>query len=82
MTFLVNIEYQNFTRIHIEKIILQVLLLFQDSKWQIVHSTEGHNAVYGPVGHQKKYYMDQSFCICGILYVRLNGIDAINTIIK
>jgi hypothetical protein len=32
MTFLVNIEYQNFTRIHIEKIILQVLLLFQDSK--------------------------------------------------
>ena len=53
MTFLVNIEYQNFTRIHIEKIILQVLLLFQDSKEQIVHGTEGHNAVYGPVRHQK-----------------------------
>jgi hypothetical protein len=53
MTFLVNIEYQNFTIIHIEKIILQVLLLFQDSKEQMVHGTEGHNAVYGPVRHQK-----------------------------
>jgi len=29
MTFLVYIEYQNFTRIHIEKGMLQVLLLFQ-----------------------------------------------------
>jgi len=29
VTFLVYIEYQNFTRIHIEKDILQVLLLVQ-----------------------------------------------------
>jgi len=29
MTFLVYIETQNFTRIHIEKGILQVFLLFQ-----------------------------------------------------
>jgi hypothetical protein len=56
MTFLVIIEYQNFTRIHIDKIILQVLLLFQDSKEQIVHGTKGHNAVYGPVRHQKMSY--------------------------
>ena len=28
---------------------------------QIVHGTEGHMAVYGPVRHQKKYYMDRSF---------------------
>jgi uncharacterized protein YllA (UPF0747 family) len=41
MTFLVNIEYQNFTRIHIEKIILQMLPLFKESKKQIVHGTEG-----------------------------------------
>jgi hypothetical protein len=53
MTILVNIEYQNFIRTHIEKIILQVLLLFQDSKEQIVHGTVGHNAVYGPVRHPK-----------------------------
>jgi hypothetical protein len=31
MTFLVYIEYQNFTRIHIEKIIIQVLILFQEN---------------------------------------------------
>jgi hypothetical protein len=30
-TFLVYIEYHNFTRIHIEKIILQVLILFQEN---------------------------------------------------
>jgi hypothetical protein len=52
MTFLVNIEYQNFTRIHIEKIILQMLPLFKESKKQIVHGTEGHMAVNGPVRHQ------------------------------
>ena len=32
---------------------LQVLLLFQDSKEQIVHGTEAHSAVCGPVRHQK-----------------------------
>ena len=31
MTFLLYIEYQNFTRIHIEEIILQVLILFEES---------------------------------------------------
>jgi hypothetical protein len=31
MTFLVYIEYQNFTRIHIEKIIIHVLILFQEN---------------------------------------------------
>jgi hypothetical protein len=31
MTFLVYIEYQNFTRIHIEEIILQLLILFEES---------------------------------------------------
>ena len=29
MTFLVYIEYQNFTSIHIEEIILQVVILFE-----------------------------------------------------
>jgi hypothetical protein len=32
MTFLVFIEYQNFTRIHTEEIIQQVLILFEDRK--------------------------------------------------
>ena len=31
MTFLVYIEYQNFTRIHIEEILLQVVILFEES---------------------------------------------------
>jgi hypothetical protein len=31
MTCLVDIEYQNFTRIHIEEIILQVLIIFEES---------------------------------------------------
>jgi len=31
MTFLVYIEYQNFTIIHIEEIILQVVIVFEES---------------------------------------------------
>ena len=31
MTFLIYIEYQNFTRIHIDEIILPVLILFGES---------------------------------------------------
>jgi hypothetical protein len=63
MTFLVYIEYQNVTRIHIEKIILQVLLLFQDSKLQIVHGLSGHMAVYGPVVHQKNIIWTEASAI-------------------
>ena len=35
MTFLVYIEYQNFTIIHIEEIILHVLILFEESNLKI-----------------------------------------------
>jgi hypothetical protein len=40
MTFLVYIEYQDFTRIQIEEIILQVLIPFEDNQsivqWEVV----------------------------------------------
>ena len=39
MTFLVYIEYQNFTRIRIEEIILQVLILFAESDCLLICPT-------------------------------------------
>jgi hypothetical protein len=65
MTFLVYIEYQNFTRIHIEKIILQVLLLFQDSNCLYIANSSWHWGSYGSIWTGRsptKYYMDRSFC--------------------
>ena len=57
MTFLVYIEYQNFTRIHIEKIIIHVLILFQEniltalkeeiqSYWRKVYSRGSFNQMW------------------------------------
>jgi hypothetical protein len=57
MTFLVYIEYQNFTRIHIEKIIIQVLIRFQEniltavkggiqSYWVKAYSRGGFNQMW------------------------------------
>ena len=59
MTFLVYIEYQNFTRIHIEEIILQVLILFEESNcllkcltvwllsyWEKVYSRSSFNQMW------------------------------------
>ena len=57
MIFLVYIEYQNFTRIHIEEIILHVLILFQEnmltavkkviqSYWDKVYSRSSFNQMW------------------------------------
>ena len=57
MTFLVYIEYQNFTRIHIETIIILVLILFQEniltalkngiqSYWDRVYSRGSFNQMW------------------------------------
>jgi hypothetical protein len=57
MTFLVYIEYQNFTRIHLEKIIIHVLILFQEniltalkeeiqSYWRKVYSRGSFNQMW------------------------------------
>ena len=57
MTFLLYNEYQNFTRIHIEEIILQVLILFQEKMltavqdgiqlyWDKVYSRSSFNQMW------------------------------------
>ena len=57
MTFLVYIEYQNLTRIHLEKIIIHVLILFQEniltalkeeiqSYWRKVYSRGSFNQMW------------------------------------
>jgi hypothetical protein len=57
ITFLVYIEYHNFSRIHIEKILLQVLILFQEhmltavkdrmqSYWEKVYSRSSFNQMW------------------------------------
>ena len=57
MTFLVYIEYHNFSRIHIEKILLQVLILVQEhmltavkdrmqSYWEKIYSRSSFNQIW------------------------------------
>jgi hypothetical protein len=61
MTFLVDIEYQNFTRIHIEEIILQVLILFEESIFFINMSNILTAVKEGTQSYWDKVYPRSSF---------------------
>jgi len=47
MTFFVYIEYQNFTRIHKEEIVLQVLILFQENILLLSETEYNHTIILG-----------------------------------
>jgi hypothetical protein len=45
MMFFVDIEYQNFTRIHQEEIILQVLIFFQENALLLSETEYNHTVI-------------------------------------
>jgi len=47
MTFFVYIEYQNFTRIHKEELILQVLIPFQENTLLLSETEYNHTIILG-----------------------------------
>jgi hypothetical protein len=61
MTCLVDIEYQNFTRIDIEEIILQVLILFEESIFFINMSNILTAVKEGTQSYRDKGYPRSSF---------------------
>ena len=61
MTFLVDIEYQNVTRIHIDEIILQVLILFEESSLLINMSNILTAVKEGIQSYWEKVYSCSSF---------------------
>ena len=61
MTFLVDIEYQNVTRIHIYEIILQVLILFEESSLLINMSNILTAVKEGTQSYWDKVYPRSSF---------------------
>jgi hypothetical protein len=61
MTFLVDIEYQNVTRIHIDEIILQVLILFEESSLLINMSNILTAVKEGTQSYWDKVYPRSSF---------------------
>jgi hypothetical protein len=61
MNCLVDIEYQNFTRIHIEEIILQVLILFEESIFFINMSNILTAVKEGTQSYRDKVYPRSSF---------------------
>jgi hypothetical protein len=61
MTFLVDIEYQNFTRIHIEEIILLVLIIFEESIFFIIMSNILTAVKEGTRSYWDKVYPRSSF---------------------
>jgi len=61
MTVLLYIEYQNFTRIHIEEIMLQVLILFEESIFFIAMSNMLTAVKEGTQSYWDKVYSRSSF---------------------